>query len=346
MNIVNIKVCVIGTGLCAKAFKNGYLKSGGELNDLAFVQVRRTRAEHYSSVLRRGGMAGYWHKGFMSPGLAFLRTLGLSASEINIVDEQLDLPDYFHENVCNSTYRMHISAKGRQEFIVSKNIINLCSIDGIVKKDEGWEIRSSSHLIKAEKLVLAASTVGNLNLLNMLGYFQELDSEKPKIVFFNDHVMSIKHSYNELGCTDPLWHDDKLGLHQTRYSFFSSSLLKLSSRVGLLAFPLIGKGLYGLLSPLYALDVLFRKMFKAKKAYVFDLLTPEKPIARFSDDAVVVDGSYTLAFHPVGCSDKQILDKVEGDGITVLSGLVLPLDFKYFPSYTLYAYSYSRGKNL
>lgn len=317
---------VFGTGLSAACFRLGLNIS----DDVIFFQPRLLEIDHYSSLSSPGGLAGYWHKGLMSPGWETIKDLGVEDYVARKFNYQLGLKLDFHE----TKSFMMISNKPRNFFKVAEFLSY--KVISVERRQSHFLVSIDGISYKLSKIVLALGTIGNLEFLKSTGL---ADSHTINNTQINDHFMSA--SGLELNKGDGTWWVEGRGLAQQRESFFTKGV-NFSSRVSLLTLPYIGKILYGIVCPKLAFDTILKRFLVPRTAYKFMLKTPKEPVYLFKQlYSKTSNNKQAGAFHVIGSSSFSDLDSIEG--VEILSGNFLPLDYKYFPSYLIGLRSYSRG---
>ena len=343
--MIKVKYLVVGTGLCAKGFHEGLLSSCKLSNDdILFLQETKFSCNHYSCVPRRGGMANYWHRGLMSPGIDFFTSMNVDLSVVKTVDQFLGVPGDFHLGL---ERKMQILPKEKYNFFVQGDNVLFDSINSICKNGDVWVVECARNIIVCDELVIASGTVGSLEVLSKVIDVRHYFSEQ-RFLYFNDHFMAYKDSNSHhLNNNSSDWFESDNKLINKRMHFLRASNLILSSKVRLLTLPYIGKLIYGIFSPLFLIDFVFRKILPSQlKEVDFELTTPNSfsGVYDFSDNTTSIKSdSGTPAFHPLGCSNSDLIGMLSDIGITLLSGLQLPTSFRFFPSYTLFIISYNSG---
>lgn len=341
MNEIEVDVVVLGTGLSAAGVdlaltENAHIKS-------LFLQKKTPSYLKYSQVTNRSGMSKFWHMGCMRPSSDVLRFHGIDdASLVEFASK--------HEIKCLGKCFMDIlPAARRSEFTVSgDNVLLYDKIEIIVGKD------SSRHEVRVDglksiftpRIFYCLSTLGNFD--NLLNYTKNLNFEFKREYSFGDHIMhASKPQYISENKTllSESWEEADDRIFQKRQCFFPSKI-NFNRRVELLTIKIIGRLLYGIITPSLLINVLFSKL-KRRYSYDFSLITPSEPTHQFKRN----DSNYSLfskkpeagtcyAFHPVGFGDIKLLFKLKKQNLYLFSGNLLPCDYKYFPSFAIYFLSY------
>lgn len=334
-------ILVVGTGLAARSFRDGLKSNSNFSGKVGFMQVRNGGVKHYSSVFSLGGLAKYWHKGFMKPPHCILESLSIDDDVVKQVDLLFSLNTKADSTVRQNQINMNILSFKKERFYVDDDVIYVDEILSIEKKGKLWELKTKKNNFKSINLVFAAGLVGSIDLLSkMKDCFGSL---KFKGASFNDHIMKISNE-NCFPPRQPLWELGENILSQRRSSFLSPSKLKLSNKVFFLTVPFIGKLVYGVFSFNFALDSVLKR-YRQRYEYDFILQTPVEPISSvdFENGLVETKGDEVLAYHPVGIDNEEVVKAAEKLGVVFISSIKLQLDYKYFPSYVIYCLGFQSG---
>jgi len=329
-------IVIIGAGVTARSFFEGLKACNEELPKIIFLQVKKSVTTHHSVVLERGGMARYWHKGLMSPGLNYLQRLNIDK---NIIEEF----DYLYApNINHETTEMQISKLPKSAFIAPEIYTRIIdSIFEINHKEDLVEIvinDNKKEKITAKKLIVAASSIGNLDILSLI--------EKKVInCTLNDHTMKIMKDNKSL-IVSPFWERFDNCIKERRFTCIFPNGVYLSPRVELLVKPYIGRILYGLHVPKLAVDAILKKIFKPKRHYTFILGTPEQDVYNYSTGNIKMNDNIVSAYHCIGEYPCKISNTKYLENIHFISGLNLGSSFTVFPTYTMSLIAYKLGKEL
>ncbi|MBU2051372.1 MAG: hypothetical protein KKH61_20685 [Gammaproteobacteria bacterium] len=334
-------VLVVGTGLAARSFRDGLESNSNFSGKVRFIQVGNGGVKHYSSVFALGGLAKYWHKGFMKPPSCILKSLSIDDDVVKQVDLMFGLnakPDFtdWHNQI-----NMNILSSKKERFYVDDDVIYVDEIVSIEKKGGFWKLETKKNSYKSFNLVFAAGLVGSIDLLSKIKDLS--NSFNFNVAKFNDHVMRLSNEKN-FAPLQPLWKVSENSLSQRRPSFLPPSSLRLSNNVSLLTVPFIGKFLYGIFSFNFALDSILRR-YRHRYDYEFILQTPVEPISsvNFEKGLVETKGAGVLAYHPIGIDNQEIVKAAEKLGVIFISSIKLQLDYKFFPSYVIYCLGFQSG---
>ncbi len=335
--ITNYDVVIIGTGLCARSVFEGIMSNSQLKQSVCFLQVSSSKTKHHTTVLKYGGMAKYWHKGLMSPGMNYLQEKGFSKTIIKEFD------DKFCPNIVHSELVMHISPLNINSFIAPYDLVR--SIDSIESIDYDDNIvninikdEESNNTISTKKLVVAASSIGCLDVLSLI-------TKKNIQCEINDHTMAITR--DDLNVShSPFWSEFSQAIKERRASLMFPNGVYLSHRVGLLVVPVIGRILYGLYVPKLALEAVLKKLFKPKLSYTFTLNTPADNLYKYSTGTITAKQKFVSAYHCIGNYPCNIKNTKFSENISFTSGLNIGSSYKFFPSYLMALISYKLGKEL
>ena len=334
--LVRYDTVIIGTGLCAKFAFFGMQSLKNSKHTIKFLQVKNSLVKHPSVVLKHGGMANFWHKGFMSPGINVLNRYGIDKETISEFDNK------FCPEIDHSRPKMLISNLSKEMFIAPKeSTMKVTRINGIkIINDETKIIEvenGGNKQINCTNLIVCGSSIGNLEILN-------LTSTVTKEIYLNDHDMQILRDDPTVS-KSPVWEEDSNSIKERRPSIMSSNGLKLSSKIGLLTIPLIGRILYGFHAPRLALEAVLKKIISPKHFYLFRLETPKKPVYVYKNERINSLSPIISAYHVIGDTPIE-MKNLEAKRIFFLSGLNIGMNYKYFPSYLLALMSYTLGKKI
>lgn len=333
----NYDVIIIGSGLTARFAFEGIMANSQAILDLCFLQVKNTATPHHSVVLEHGGMAQYWHKGLMSPGLEYFKQKGIDERLLNEFDNKY-CPEIDHEKTV-----MHISPLAISSFISPADITKeIDSIISISEDDSGvsLKVRVSGQVkeINTKKLVVAASSFGCLDILSII-------RDEKLNCNVNDHTMHISKDDEKITIS-PLWKEFSTGIRERRLTLMFPEGVYLSPRVDLLVKPYIGRILYGLRVPKLALEAVLKKIFEPKLFYTFTLETPKEDVYSYSTGSIEKNKDIVSAFHSVGEYPVPMDGTSYSENMQFISGLNLGRGFKVFPSYTMALIAYKIGKEL
>lgn len=318
-------IAVFGSGVSSRFFNLGCKK--------AVTFTCKLENNFYASLPLNSGLSKYWHQGMMAPDPKVLNSLNIPEEVINEFNLSIGLDKNFHRN------NLKMSILNFDRNFWSQNAIDIGEIVRVDKKGSSFIVITKDNTYTFSKIVLALSTIGNLSFLSRCSF---IDQNILNNTFVNDHLMSLSEPFRLNHKISDDWIESRNGIHQFRTSFLGSRLY-LSKYVNLLTLPYFGKIIYGFLSPLYLFDIFLKKIFGPRFIYKFNLLTPIKPLYNFIDNEIVNNVDVGVrAFHTIGSSTYSYFSKI--DNILLLSGNFLPLDFKYFPTYTIALYSFYQGK--
>lgn len=320
------RVGLIGTGLSASCFKLGSRGSNIEV-----VQPGSLGVQHYSSREAPGGLAKYWHRGLMSPGFDFIAKLGIDDEVAVSFNEAIGIKADFHHTCGFMTF----PSAEKNSFILQK--YEQCgSLKNVRRVDQRFILEFADQSWTFDRLILALGVVGNLQFLSKCEFIDKSIVEKTT---FNDHFMSADNIVAD-GSISPIaaWEQDGNCISQLRPSI-SSKAPKIPEQVELLSKNYFHKVMYGMLAPALVMSKAADKVFRLRNRYRFNVITPAEPVFRFSTIECRPAGA--LAYHPIGSSTYEALSQV--NGITLLSGNFLPLDYRFFPSYMIGLHSFWQG---
>lgn len=333
----NYDVVIIGTGLCARSVFEGIISNSEMTGNICFLQVNNAKTKHHTTVLKYGGMAKYWHKGLMSPGMKYLEDKGLSETLIKEFD------DKYCPVIDHSEPVMHISPLNINSFIAPYDLVE--SIDSIEYIDYDNNIvnikiknKEGNSTISTKKLVVAASSIGCLDILSMI-------TKKNIECEINDHIMGISKDDLNIS-TSPLWSEFSEGIKERRLSLMFPNGVYLSDRVDLLVVPFVGRILYGFHVPKLAFEAVMKKLFKPKLFYTFTLKTPMENLYKYCTGKITAKQKFVSAYHCIGEYPFDVKNTKFNENISFISGLNVGNDYKFFPSYLMGLIGYKLGKEL
>lgn len=323
----DISHVIIGTGACAFFYLQGLIERGIKRENVYVLHPSYTKTTHISCRKNIGGLASYWHKGFMSPGYNFLRELDISKSFLDDFDSKFEL------NMDHHTHKMFL---GSGNYFVSQFDSRYDEILELNREDNVLSFKKKNRKISIKfnsKVVFCSGLMGNLDLCSSL--LQKKLNEN-----LSDHIMSFKEHSKDIEVLHPDWFVSNDFIAQRRPSLFPKGFC-ISNNVGVLSRP-FGRLFYGVNNPKLALDALFKRFSKGTNT--FFLRTPRQNTIKYETSASIKT-TYVSAYHFISNNLQSFQEVEKKFGVDIISAHILGDDFIFFPTYTLAVFSFWKGFN-